>query len=76
MIDFGACQEYPKEFIKDYIEIIASAARGDKTGCIQKSKDIGFLKGEENRQMVEAHVQSILAVGEPFRIEGEFNWGD
>jgi aarF domain-containing kinase len=39
----------------------------DKPTCIAKSQEIGYLTGEENEGMVEAHVQSMFALAEPFR---------
>ena len=75
MLDFGAAHEYDKSFINDYIEIIHGAASNNRLKCLEKSKNIGFLTGEESIRMKEAHVDSIMTVGEPFRYDGEFDFG-
>ncbi|KAM3127939.1 hypothetical protein pb186bvf_019958 [Paramecium bursaria] len=75
LLDFGAAHEYDKSFINDYIEIIHGAASNNRLKCLEKSKNIGFLTGEESIRMKEAHVDSIMTVGEPFRYDGEFDFG-
>ncbi len=66
MIDFGAAREFDKIFIDNYIKIIHGAAMNDKEIVLKFSREIGFLNGEENNLMKEAHYGSVLAVGSPF----------
>jgi aarF domain-containing kinase len=40
-----------------------------------ESKTLGFLTGEENLLMKEAHCDSVIAVGTPFQQHGEFDFG-
>jgi aarF domain-containing kinase len=40
------------------------------------SKKIGFLSGEENKEMKEAHVNSVLVTGEPFQQKEPFDFGN
>ena len=65
-MDFGAAREYDKIFIDHYIKIIHGAAMNDKEMVLKMSKEIGFLNGDENHLMKEAHFGSVLAVGTPF----------
>jgi aarF domain-containing kinase len=67
--------EYSSEFIDLYIEIIHAAAHLNREVCLRKSEAIGFLTGKESLRMQDAHVDSILTVGEPFHHEGEFDFG-
>lgn len=60
----------------NYIAVIYSATIFDRKNCLQRSVDLGFLTGEESIRMKEAHVDSIICVGEPFRHEGEFDFGE
>lgn len=32
------------------------------------SRDLGFLTGEENKEMLIAHYQGVLAMAEPFKL--------
>ncbi len=40
------------------------------------SVKLGFLTGEENKDMKEAHVGAVMIVGEPFAYKGEFDFGE
>lgn len=60
----------------DYIGVIYAATVLNRKDCLEKSVDLGFLTGEESIRMKEAHVDSIICVGEPFRFEGEFDFGE
>ncbi len=75
MMDFGASQTYPRAFTDLYIQIVHAASQNDHARCLELSRQIGFLNGQENRQMTKAHGDSVLAVGAPFREKGEFDWG-
>ncbi|CAK94480.1 unnamed protein product (macronuclear) [Paramecium tetraurelia] len=76
LLDFGAVHEYTKPFMDNYIGVIYAATILDRKECLQRSVDLGFLTGEESIRMKEAHVDSIICVGEPFRHQGEFDFGE
>lgn len=67
LIDFGAARPYPEPFLKTYLQLIIACADRDEDAIIQRSVDLGFLTGEESKQMMRAHVSASLAVGEPFQ---------
>ena len=75
LVDFGAVHRYDYQFIDNYIEVVKSASLKDKESVIDISKDLGFLTGEENDIMKQAHTESVLTVGEPFSYDGEFDFG-
>ncbi|KAF9884360.1 hypothetical protein FE257_001873 [Aspergillus nanangensis] len=66
LLDFGASREYPADFITKYISTLRAAARNDRETCHRLSIDLGYLTGHESPAMVDAHVQSILTLAEPF----------
>ncbi|RHW69210.1 ABC1 protein [Trypanosoma brucei equiperdum] len=66
LIDFGAAREYNQEFVKDYLDVVAAAARRDRQTVIEKSIKLGFLKGNEMKEMLDAHAESVLLLGLPF----------
>ncbi|CAG8724409.1 13624_t:CDS:2 [Cetraspora pellucida] len=66
LIDFGASRGFDNTFIEHYLKILKSAAKGDREGCAYYSEQIGFLTGYESEVMKNAHVDSILTLGEPF----------
>ncbi|KAH8549945.1 ABC1 family-domain-containing protein [Umbelopsis sp. PMI_123] len=67
LLDFGACREFPSEFLSKYGKILLSASRGEREGVWQYSKDLGFVTGYETAVMKEAHIDSVMVLGEPFR---------
>lgn len=75
LLDFGAGREFDTKFLAEYIEIIHGSYTSDRDKILKHSHDLGFLTGEENKEMLNAHTQSCMAVGEPFRSEtGLYNF--
>jgi len=67
LIDFGAGREFSTEFLGQYLEIIHGSYTSDKPKILDNSIKMGFLTGEENREMRDAHTTGVMIVGEPFR---------
>lgn len=67
LIDFGAAREYDKEFVRGYFNIVTANANRDEDTLMQESIRMGFLTGEENDVMLEAHKLSGFCLGEPFQ---------
>lgn len=74
LIDFGATREYPQEFINNYREMLTAATKNDRAKCEECSKKLGYLLGLESQQMIDAHVDSVLVLGEPFAQPGLFDF--
>jgi len=54
LIDLGAGRDFDDDFLDSYMHIIWGAFKDDKDSIIKHSKNIGFLTGEENREMINA----------------------
>ncbi len=67
LIDFGAAREYDKEFVRGYLNIVTANANRDETTLMEESIRMGFLTGDENDVMLEAHKLSGFCLGEPFQ---------
>lgn len=67
LIDFGAARPYDETFLVRYLALIRACAARDREGVIDHSIRLGFLTGEESKDMMHAHVQASFAVGEPFQ---------
>lgn len=76
LLDFGAARSFSEQFMDKYIKIVYGASVNDRKLIMDISKDIGFLTGEENKAMKQAHEESIITVGTPFAHEGEFDFGE
>lgn len=66
LLDFGASREFPEEFISQYVRLLESASRSDREGVKKFSEGLGYLTGHESRTMLDAHIQSVLTLAEPF----------
>jgi predicted unusual protein kinase regulating ubiquinone biosynthesis (AarF/ABC1/UbiB family) len=74
LLDFGACRHFAPAFVEPYRRVVAAAARQDADAVHRHSIQLGFLTGEENDAMREAHVESVLILGEPFRRDRPFDF--
>ena len=66
LLDFGASRAYPDEFITLYVQLLQAASRTDHEAVRDLSQKLGYLTGHESRAMLEAHIQSVLTLAEPF----------
>ncbi|KAF2157953.1 ABC1-domain-containing protein [Myriangium duriaei CBS 260.36] len=66
LLDFGASREYPEDFVKPYVELLIAASKKDRATCRDRSIELGYLTGLESKAMLDAHVDSVLTLAEPF----------
>jgi len=69
LVDFGATREYSQEFMDNWYNLLQAAAYGDRSACINWSLKLGYLTGEENEIMLNAHVESMTLLATPFKPE-------
>jgi len=74
LVDFGAAREYDKKFVDGYLRIVWANANMDRETMLRYSRTLGFLTGQENDFMIEAHVKSGFIVGEPFQKHEPFDF--
>ena len=66
LLDFGASRDFPNNFIKPYILTLIAASRSDRATVRDLSIQLGYLTGHESQAMLNAHVDSVLTLAEPF----------
>jgi len=49
LLDFGASRAYSRKFTDVYIQIIKSAAEGNREAVLDHSHTLGFLTGYESK---------------------------
>ena len=64
LLDFGASRTYPKKFVDQYMHIIRAAYDNDTEEIMKWSRTIGFLTGYETKVLENAHLDSVLILGE------------
>lgn len=70
LIDFGACSSFNEDFLRSYARLLIAASRRDVNKCMQFSKELGYLTGNESKTMLDAHLESILNIARPFWFDG------
>ncbi|KAI8323537.1 ABC1-domain-containing protein [Martensiomyces pterosporus] len=76
LLDFGASRGFGKEFLDKYLMTLKTAMDGDREGVRHWSTELGFLTGYEADIMTQAHVDSVLEIGKPFRHQGLYDFGN
>lgn len=66
LLDFGASREFNSKFTENYIGVLRASIKKDREGVKHYSEKLGYLTGLETPQMTQAHIDSVLVLGEPF----------
>ncbi|XP_042201214.1 atypical kinase COQ8A, mitochondrial-like [Callorhinchus milii] len=75
LLDFGATREFSKEFTDEYIEIIRASAKLDREEVLRRSINLKFLTGYETKEMIDAHVEAVIILGEALASKKPFDFG-
>ncbi|KAF4611782.1 hypothetical protein D9613_004008 [Agrocybe pediades] len=67
LVDFGATRTYTKEFMDGWFALLKAAAEGDREACKEWSLKVGYLTGEEDEIMLDAHITSLSLLATPFK---------
>lgn len=78
LLDFGASRPYTSDFIRKYRKLLTFSTKNDRDGVRKMSEELGYLTGLESQSMVDAHVNSVMTLGEPFSgpIDKPFSFKD
>lgn len=76
LLDFGASIGYKKSFVDTYIRVIHGAAMRDSQIVERQLKELGFITGYELKHVKDAHVNAVMALGEPFANNANFDFGN
>ncbi|OMJ71742.1 hypothetical protein SteCoe_29961 [Stentor coeruleus] len=75
ILDFWANREYSDEFIKKYREAVDAGIRKNREKLLEMIKVLRFIIGDEHEDCIRGHINSILAVEEPFSALGIYDFG-
>lgn len=70
LLDFGASRDFPDKFVEPYIKVLIAASKGDRDSIRDLSLELGYLTGSESTAMLNAHIDSVLTLAEPFKSDG------
>ncbi|CCH45944.1 Chaperone activity of bc1 complex-like,mitochondrial [Wickerhamomyces ciferrii] len=74
LLDFGAARAYDSKFISDYVSCLKAAVKQDRDQVKLYSHKLGYLTGLESDEMINAHVDSVVVLGEPFCKDGLYDF--
>lgn len=74
LIDFGASREYTPDFMAGWYKLLSAALSGDRAAMVTESQALGYLTGEEEEDMLNAHIASMSALARPFQNEGIYDF--
>jgi aarF domain-containing kinase len=74
LLDFGACLSFEDSWVEKYKGVIVAAADNNREGVLHYSLELGFLTGRESARMKEAHIDSVMALGQPFQSLGKYDF--
>lgn len=66
LLDFGASRAFPQRFVEPYVRLLVAASTRDRDACRDLSIELGYLTGAESKPMLDAHIDSIFTLAEPF----------
>ena len=66
LLDFGAARDYSDKFIVNYVRLLRAAVKKDPKKVEDLSFELGYLTGLESPAMTQAHVDSVMCLGEAF----------
>lgn len=72
LIDYGSARHFSDDFCSGYFDIVHGSFTDDKERIHKASLKLGFLTGEENKAMLNAHINSAMHIGEPLKHTGEY----
>jgi aarF domain-containing kinase len=75
LLDFGATNSYSEAFISKYRNAVIAGIERDTEKALNYLKILGFVVGDEPQELLDAHVSSIFAVGEPFSQHEIYDFG-
>lgn len=66
LLDFGASREFEERFVTLYTKVLSAASKKDRAACRNLSIQLGYLTGYESKAMLNAHIDSVMTLAEPF----------
>ena len=75
LLDFGSTRELPPALVERYARIVRAVLAGDRGAVRTAAVEIGYLPKDESEDRARGLVELILAVCEPLRQPGPYDFG-
>lgn len=74
LLDFGSTREYSGEFIGHYADVCRGVIDGDRRRVLEAAIAIGYLRADDREDRLQAALDLIFLVCEPFREPGPYDF--
>jgi len=75
LLDFGSTRDLPEVLVEHYARIVRAVLAGDRAGVRGSAIEIGYLPKDESEERARGVEELILAVCEPLRHRGPYDFG-
>ena len=74
LLDFGAVKTFDDEFRTNYKRLARACLSGDYDAIRTGAIEIGFLRAEDPKELVDMHYELTMMFTEPFMVNGAYDW--
>jgi predicted unusual protein kinase regulating ubiquinone biosynthesis (AarF/ABC1/UbiB family) len=74
LLDFGAARRFTRRFTEAYRRLLVAAVEGDRPGLFEVSRELGFLRGDEDPETLDMYVRLLSLLSEPLRSDGPYDF--
>jgi predicted unusual protein kinase regulating ubiquinone biosynthesis (AarF/ABC1/UbiB family) len=75
LLDFGAARSFPRRFTEAYRSLVDAAIGGDRGGVLAAGERIGFVDGEDPRELRVLFEDLARLFAEPLRTSQPYDFG-
>ncbi|MBI3556625.1 MAG: hypothetical protein HY074_10215, partial [Deltaproteobacteria bacterium] len=74
LLDFGAVKTFDEEFRSNYKRLARACLSSDYDAIRAGAIEIGFLREDDPKELVDMHYELALMFTEPFLVNGSYDW--
>jgi predicted unusual protein kinase regulating ubiquinone biosynthesis (AarF/ABC1/UbiB family) len=75
LLDFGSVRSFSRHFTDHYRDLIAATVAGECADVEERGRQLGFLRGDEDEEALNAFANLSLRVAEPLAHAGPYDFG-
>jgi predicted unusual protein kinase regulating ubiquinone biosynthesis (AarF/ABC1/UbiB family) len=74
LLDFGSARRFTKRFTETYRRFIVSSVEEDRDSLIEAARELGFLRGDEEREALEGFAELCRLFTEALQFQGRYDF--
>lgn len=76
LIDFGSTRRFSARFTERYRKFVVAGVNQDADMLRESCLDLGFLRGDEDPEVIDTYLELCRLLNEPLRSEGPYDFAD